>query len=165
METKVVNLDNAQVGSIQLADEVFGVADIRADIIQRMVVYQLAKRQAGTHKSKTYGEVAGSTRKIYKQKGTGNARHGAIRAPQFRGGGKAFGPVVRSHAIDLPKKVRAMALRHALSAKVAAGKLIVVEDLKLSIPSKTLGDKHPRETAEVAADVREVVGKLVAEIG
>jgi large subunit ribosomal protein L4 len=142
METKVVNLDNAQVGSIQLADEVFGVADIRADIIQRMVVYQLAKRQAGTHKSKTYGEVAGSTRKIYKQKGTGNARHGAIRAPQFRGGGKAFGPVVRSHAIDLPKKVRAMALRHALSAKVAAGKLIVVEDLKLdAAKTKTAVEK------------------------
>ena len=142
METKVVNLDNAAVGSIQLADEVFGVAEIRTDIIQRMVVYQLAKRQAGTHKTKTYGEVAGSTRKIYKQKGTGNARHGAIRAPQFRGGGKAFGPVVRSHAIDLPKKVRAMALRHALSAKVAAGKLIVVEDLKLdAAKTKTAVEK------------------------
>jgi large subunit ribosomal protein L4 len=130
METKVVDLDNNQVGSISLAAEVFEV-DVRSDILQRAVIWQLAKRQQGTHKSKTYGEVAGSTRKIVKQKGSGGARHGAIRAPQFRGGGKAFGPVVRSHAIDLPKKVRALALRTALSAKAKDGKLIVLDDAKL----------------------------------
>jgi large subunit ribosomal protein L4 len=110
---------------------VFGLRP-RGDILQRMVVWQLAKRQAGTHKSKTYGEVEGSTRKIYKQKGTGQARHGAIRAPQFRGGGKAFGPVPRSHAIDLPKKVRKLALKTALSAKLADGKLVVWDDAKLA---------------------------------
>lgn len=131
METKVVDLDNNAVGSISLAAEVFGVA-VRSDLLQRAVIWQLAKRQAGTHKSKTYGEVAGSTRKIVKQKGSGGARHGAIRAPQFRGGGKAFGPVVRSHAIDLPKKVRALALKNALSAKVAEGRLIVLDDAKLA---------------------------------
>jgi large subunit ribosomal protein L4 len=131
METKVVDLDNNAVGSITLAAEVFGVA-VRSDLLQRAVIWQLAKRQAGTHKSKTYGEVAGSTRKIVKQKGSGGARHGAIRAPQFRGGGKAFGPVVRSHAIDLPKKVRALALKNALSAKVAEGRLIVLDDAKLA---------------------------------
>jgi large subunit ribosomal protein L4 len=131
METKVVDLDNNAVGNITLAAEVFGVP-VRNDLLQRAVVWQLSRRQQGTHKTKTYGEVAGSTRKIVKQKGSGGARHGGIRAPQFRGGGKAFGPVVRSHAIDLPKKVRALALRNALSSKVAAGKLIVLDDAKLT---------------------------------
>lgn len=131
MQIDVIDLDNKKTGSLELADEVFGLK-ARPDILQRAVVWQLARRQAGTHKTKTYGEVEGSTRKIYKQKGTGRARHGAIRAPQFRKGGKAFGPVVRSHAIDLPKKVRRLALRTALSAKKAEGRLVVLEDAKLA---------------------------------
>jgi large subunit ribosomal protein L4 len=131
MEAKVTNLDNQSAGTIELADEVFGL-EPRADILQRTVVWQLAKRQQGTHKSKTYGEVEGSTRKIYRQKGTGGARHGAIRAPQFRGGGKAFGPVPRSHAIELPKKVRKLALKTALSTKLAEGRLLVLDEAKLA---------------------------------
>ncbi len=131
MEAKVTNLKAEDAGTIDLAEEVFGLPS-RPDILHRMVTYQLAKRQAGTHKTKTYGEVRGSTAKIYRQKGTGRARHGAKRAPQFRGGGKAFGPVVHSHAIDLPKKVRKLALKSALSAKQAAGKLVVLDEAKLT---------------------------------
>jgi len=130
MEAKLTNLDNQAVGTIQLSDEVFGV-DPRVDLLQRMVVYQLARRQQGTHKTKTYGEVSASTKKIVRQKGSGGARHGGRGAPQFRGGGKAFGPVVRSHASDLPKKVRKLALKVALSAKAREGKLIVIDELKL----------------------------------
>jgi len=131
LQVKVRNLDAQETGTIDLAEEVFGLP-ARSDLLQRMVVYQLAKRQAGTHKTKTYGEVAGSTAKIYKQKGTGRARHGAKRAPQFRGGGKAFGPVVRSHAIDLNKKVRKLALKTALSVKQQEGKLIVLDEARLT---------------------------------
>lgn len=131
LQVKVRNLDAQETGTIDLAEEVFGLP-ARSDLLQRMVVYQLAKRQAGTHKTKTYGEVAGSTAKIYKQKGTGRARHGAKRAPQFRGGGKAFGPVVRSHAIDMNKKVRKLALKTALSVKQQEGKLIVLDEAKLT---------------------------------
>jgi large subunit ribosomal protein L4 len=126
MDHKVTSLDGKADGSIVLPDEIFGV-EPRADILQRMVRYQLSKRQAGTHKTKTRGEIALTTAKMYKQKGTGRARHGAKSAPQFRGGGKAFGPVVRSHAIDLPKKVRALALKHALSAKAKDGAIVVVD--------------------------------------
>ena len=114
-------------GTIALPDEIFGLMP-RVDILQRMVRYQLAKRQAGTHKTKTRGEIRMTSAKMYKQKGTGRARHGNKAAPQFRGGGKAFGPVVRSHAIDLPKKVRALALKHALSDKVRDDKLTVIAD-------------------------------------
>lgn len=130
-QLKVRNLDAQEIGTIDLDDGIFAMP-ARADILHRMVVYQLAKRQQGTHKTKTYGEVRGSTAKIYRQKGTGRARHGAKRAPQFRGGGKAFGPVVRSHAIDLPKKVRKLALKTALSAKQAEGKLIVLDEARLT---------------------------------
>jgi large subunit ribosomal protein L4 len=126
MKIDVIALDGNKSGSVDLSDEIFGL-EPRTDILQRMVRWQLAKRQAGTHKSKTRGEVHGTTAKMYKQKGTGRARHGAKTAPQFRGGGKAFGPVVRSHAHDLPKKVRALALKHALSAKVKSDSLIVLE--------------------------------------
>lgn len=141
MEAKVTSLDAKSAGTIQLADEVFGLPP-RADILQRMVVWQLAKRRAGTHKSKTYGEVEGSTRKIVRQKGSGGARHGGIRAPQFRGGGKAFGPVPRSHAHELPKKVRKLALKTALSAKLAEGRLMVLDEAKLAEGrSKVLSDK------------------------
>lgn len=135
IEVAVTSLDNKAAGKLSLSKDVFGLP-ARADILQRTVVWQLAKRQQGTHKSKTYGEVAGSTRKIVAQKGSGGARHGGIRAPQFRGGGKAFGPVVRSHAIDLPKKVRKLALKTALSTKLAEGKLVVLDKAVLSA-SKT----------------------------
>ena len=130
MEIKVTTLSGDAGGSVDLPDAVFGL-EPRADILQRMVRWQLSKRQRGTHKTKTRGEISLTTKKMYKQKGTGGARHGSARVPQFRGGGRAFGPVVRSHAIDLPKKVRALALRHALSAKAKDGGLVVIESAKL----------------------------------
>jgi large subunit ribosomal protein L4 len=133
MDHKVTTLDGKASGSVTLPDAIFGLAP-RADIIQRMVRYQLSKRQAGTHKTKMRGEIALTTAKAYKQKGTGRARHGAKSAPQFRGGGKAFGPVVRSHAHGLPKKVRALALKLALSDKAKNEKLIVVADVAIKEP-------------------------------
>jgi len=132
MKIDVVNLEAQNVGSVELAEEVFGV-EVRRDILARMVNYQLAKRRAGTHKTKQIWEVSGTTKKPYKQKGSGNARQGSLRSAQFRGGGVIFGPVVRSHAHDLPKKVRALALKVALSAKVAEGKLVILE--KAAVPS------------------------------
>src|SRR5271170_7687907 len=126
MKLDVVNLDAKTVGSVELADEIFGVA-VRRDILARMVNYQLAKRRSGNHKTKQIWEVSGTTKKPYAQKGTGRARQGSLRSAQFRGGGVIFGPVVRSHAHDMPKKVRALALRVALSAKAADGKLVVLE--------------------------------------
>ena len=129
MDVKVITLDNEDAGTIALADEVFGLP-ARVDILHRMVRYQLAKRRAGTHKVKTISEIAGSTAKIYRQKGTGRARHGAKRANIFRGGATVHGPVVRSHAHDLPKKVRRLALKTALSVKAQGGKLVVVDELK-----------------------------------
>lgn len=130
MELKVTTLEGKAAGSVQLSDDIFGL-EPRADIIQRCVNWQLAKRQAGTHKTKGRAEVWRTGKKMYKQKGTGGARHGSQRVPQFRGGGRAFGPVVRSHAHDLPKKVRTLALRHALSAKAKDGGLIVLENAEL----------------------------------
>jgi large subunit ribosomal protein L4 len=141
MDHKVTSLDGKADGSIVLPDEIFGV-EPRADILQRMVRYQLSKRQAGTHKTKTRGEIALTTAKMYKQKGTGRARHGAKSAPQFRGGGKAFGPVVRSHAHDLPKKVRALALKMALSDKAKSEKLIVLAEATAKEPkTKALAER------------------------
>jgi large subunit ribosomal protein L4 len=130
MDLKITTLDGKAGETISLSDDIFGL-EPRADILQRMVRYQLSKRQAGTHKTKTRGEISATTKKMYAQKGTGRARHGAKSAPQFRGGGKAFGPVVRSHAHDLPKKVRALALKHALSDKAKGEKLIVIADTKV----------------------------------
>jgi len=130
MDVQVTTLDGKSAGSISLADEIFGL-EPRTDILARTVRWQLAKRQAGTHKTKTRGEVDRTTAKMYKQKGMGRARHGARSAPQFRGGGKSFGPVVRSHAHDLPKKVRTLALRHALSAKARAAAIIVIDALSV----------------------------------
>jgi large subunit ribosomal protein L4 len=127
MDQKVTTLDGNDSGSVTLPDEIFGL-EPRADILQRMVRYQLSKRQAGTHKTKMRGEISATTKKMFKQKGTGRARHGAKSAPQFRGGGRAFGPVVRSHAHDLPKKIRALALKHALSDKARGEKLIILAD-------------------------------------
>jgi large subunit ribosomal protein L4 len=120
----ITSLDGKKAGSIELNEAIFGL-EPRPDILARMVRYQLAKRRAGTHKTKGRAEIARTGKKMYRQKGTGNARHGSARVPQFRGGGRAFGPVVRSHAHDLPKKVRTLALKHALSAKAKDGGIIV----------------------------------------
>ncbi len=133
MKLDITTLEGGSAGSVELSDAIFGL-EPRADILARMVRYQLAKRRAGTHKSKGRSEVDRTRKKIYKQKGTGGARHGAASAPQFRGGGKAFGPIVRDHAHDLPKKVRALALRHALSAKAKDGGIIILDDAKLAEP-------------------------------
>ena len=130
MELNVTTLEGKAAGSVNLSDEIFGL-EPRKDIIQRVVNWQLAKRQAGTHKAKGRAEVWRTGKKMYKQKGTGGARHGSARVPQFRGGGRAFGPVVRSHAYDLPKKVRALGLRHALSAKAKDGSLVVLDNAEL----------------------------------
>ena len=134
MKLNVVNLDAAAAGDIELSDEIFGLTEIRSDILARCVTWQLAKRRAGTHKIKTRNEVARTGKKMYKQKGTGGARHGSRKAAQFVGGAKVFGPVNRSHAFDLTKKVRALALRHALSAKAKSGSLIVIDAATLAEP-------------------------------
>ena len=130
MKCDVISLENKKVGDIDLDETVFGVP-VRVDILARMVNWQLAKRRAGTHKVKTRSEVSGTTHKPFRQKGTGRARQGTARAPHMRGGGVAFGPVVRSHAFKLPKRVRKLALKTALSAKQADGKLVVVDQVKL----------------------------------
>jgi large subunit ribosomal protein L4 len=137
MKIDVTSLDGSQAGTIELNDEIFGL-EPRQDILARMVRYQLAKRQAGTHKTKGRAEIARTGKKLYKQKGTGNARHGSARAPQFRGGGRAFGPVARSHAHDLPKKVRALALKHALSAKAKEGEIVVFSEAAVAEPKTKL---------------------------
>ncbi len=134
MKLDVITLDAAKAGQIELSDAIFGIEEIRADILQRCVVWQLAKRRAGTHKIKTRNEVARTGKKMYKQKGTGGARHGSRKAAQFVGGAKTHGPVNRSHEIDLPKKVRALALRHALSSKAKDGSLVVLESASLTAP-------------------------------
>lgn len=126
MEVTITTLNAEPAGTLELSDAVYGL-EPRSDILHRMVRYQQLKRMAGTHKTKDRSEVKVTGRKMYRQKGTGGARHGNKSVPQFRGGGRAHGPVVRSHAIDLPKKVRALALRHALSSKAKAGELIVLD--------------------------------------
>jgi len=128
MKLAVTNLDNKKTGEIELAEAVFGLP-VRRDLLARAVNWQLAKRRQGTHKTKGISDVQGTTKKPYKQKGTGHARQGSLRSPQFRGGAIIFGPVVRSHAHDLPKKVRKLALKTALSSKQAEGKLVVVDAL------------------------------------
>jgi large subunit ribosomal protein L4 len=139
MELQVTTLDGKADGSVTLKDDIFGL-EVRQDILHRMVRYQQLKAMAGTHKVKHRSEIAYTSKKSIKQKGSGGARHGARHAPQFRGGGRAFGPEVRSHAIDLPKKVRALALKHALSAKANAGELVVVS---------TVATKEPKTSALV----------------
>ena len=134
MELQIKTLDGADAGKITVSDEIFGIAEPRIDLIQRVIKWQLAKRRAGTHKVKGRSEIARTGKKMYKQKGTGGARHGSQRAPIFRGGGRAHGPVVRSHEHDLPKKVRALGLKHALSAKAASGSLVVVADATAETP-------------------------------
>ena len=143
MKCPVIDISNKKVDDIDLDDAVFG-APARPDILSRAVNWQLAKRQAGTHKTKQRAEIKGSTAKPFNQKGTGRARQGDKKAPHMRGGGVAFGPVVRSHAHSMPKKVRQLALRSALSAKQADGKLIVLSEAK----SKSA------KTAELAKQVK-----------
>jgi large subunit ribosomal protein L4 len=130
MKIAVKNLDNTSAGEIDLADDVFGL-EPRQDILARMVRYQLAKRRAGTHDTKEIGEVSGGGKKPWAQKGSGRARQGSTRSPQWRHGAVIFGPTPRSHAHDLPKKVRKLALKNALSTKAKEGKLIVLENAKL----------------------------------
>jgi len=135
MEMKVTTLEGKEAGSVTVSDTIFGL-EPRQDLIQRYIVWQLAKRRAGTHDVKNRAEIMRTGKKMYKQKGTGSARHGSARVNLFRGGGRSFGPTPRSHAIDLPKKVRALALRHALSAKAKDGGIVVIDDLKVA-DSKT----------------------------
>jgi large subunit ribosomal protein L4 len=130
MKQTVRNIDNEEVGDIELADEIFGLP-VRRDILARVVNWQLAKRRAGTHKAKGIGEIRGTTKKPHKQKGTGRARQGSLRSPQFRGGARIFGPVVRSHAFDLQKKVRRLGLKIALSARQGEGKLVVIDTARI----------------------------------
>ncbi|GHE49243.1 50S ribosomal protein L4 [Camelimonas fluminis] len=133
MKLEITTLEGQSAGSVDVDDAIFGL-EPRADLIHRYVRWQLARRQAGTHASQGRSDVARTRKKVYKQKGTGSARHGAASAPQFRGGGKAFGPVVRDHSHDLPKKVRALALRHALSAKAKDGSIVVLDKAAVAEP-------------------------------
>jgi len=130
MKLTVRNLDNQEVGDIELSEAVFGLP-VRRDILARVVNWQLSKRRAGTHKTKGVSDISGTTKKPYRQKGTGRARQGSLRSPQFRGGAVIFGPVVRSHEFGLQKKVRRLGLKTALSAKQAEGKLVVVDEARL----------------------------------
>ena len=130
MDVKITTLAGKDAGKVKLSEAIFGL-EPREDILQRVVRWQLAKRQQGTHQAQGRADVARTGAKMYKQKGTGRARHSSARAPQFRGGGKAHGPVARDHAHDLPKKVRALGLKHALSAKAKAESIIVVDELAI----------------------------------
>jgi large subunit ribosomal protein L4 len=129
MKTKIINLDNKAAGDVELNDAIFGL-EPRADLIQRVVVWQLAKRRAGTHKVLTRAEIDRTKKKSVKQKGSGGARHGARSAPLFVGGAKAMGPVNHSHEFDLPKKVKALGLRHALSSKAKTGSIVILDEAK-----------------------------------
>ncbi|HXW70090.1 MAG TPA: 50S ribosomal protein L4 [Methylocella sp.] len=141
MKIDMTSLDGEAVGAIELNDAIFGLTP-RADLIARMVRYQLAKRRAGTHQTLGRSDISRTGKKMYKQKGTGSARHGSARVPQFRGGGRAFGPVVRSHAHDLPKKLRSLALKHALSAKAQDGAIIVWAEARVeAAKTKPLREK------------------------
>ena len=137
MKAKITTLDAGAAGEIDLSDAIFSL-EPRPDLLHRMVRYQLLKRMAGTHHAQDRSEVTVTGKKMYKQKGTGGARHGDKSVPQWRGGGKAFGPKPRSHAVDMTKKVRALALRHALSAKAKAGELIVLDRAASAGKTKTL---------------------------
>lgn len=138
MKAELLNLDKKKVGDVDLADSIFGL-EVRIDIIKRVVDWQRAKAMSGTHKVKTTSEVSGTTKKPFKQKGTGNARQGSLRSSQMRGGGISHGPVVRSHATKLQKKVRALGLKHALSMKMELGSVYLVDSVKLKeLKTKTL---------------------------
>ncbi|HML08729.1 MAG TPA: 50S ribosomal protein L4 [Xanthobacteraceae bacterium] len=169
MELKITTLDGKASGSVTVSDAIFGL-EPRADIIHRCVVWQLAKRRRGTHQVKNRGDIDRTGKKMYRQKGTGSARHGSARVNLFRGGGRSFGPHTRSHAIGLPKKVRALALKHALSAKAKDDGIIVIEALGVK-EAKTkalrsqfaklgLADALIVDGADVAADVRAAARNL-----
>ena len=133
MKIDVVNLDNQKTDQIELAEEVFGL-NPRVDLLHRMIVWQCAKRRTGSHQTKTRGHIQGSQCKIWRQKGTGRARHGSRKTPQFRGGGVAFGPTFRSHATKLPRRVRRLALCNALSAMMSANRLTILDEAQLDSP-------------------------------
>ena len=163
MELKITSLDGKSSGSVTVSDEIFGL-EPRTDLIHRCVVWQLAKRQRGTHEVKNRADIHRTGKKMYKQKGTGSARHGSARVNLFRGGGRSFGPHTRSHEIGLPKKVRALALKHALSAKAKDDGIIVIEALIVTeAKTKTLRTHFEKlglsnallvDGAEIAADIR-----------
>lgn len=140
MKLNVINLDNQTVGDIELEESIFNLP-IRLDILHRVVNWQRAKARSGNHKVKVIGDVSGTTKKPYKQKGTGSARQGSLRSPQFRGGAVIFGPVVRSHAHDLPKKVRNLGLKTALSSKLADDKLFILDHANLEQAKTSLLNK------------------------
>ncbi|AUH64458.1 50S ribosomal protein L4 [Paracoccus zhejiangensis] len=144
MKLDVIKLETGKAGSIDLSDEIFGL-EPRGDLLQRVVRWQHAKAQAGTHSVLGKSEVSYSTKKIYRQKGTGGARHGSRKAPIFRKGGVYKGPTPRSHAFDLPKKVRALGLKHALSAKATAGELVIIDNLDLANAKTSVVAKAVRE--------------------
>ena len=148
MQANIQSLAAGQSGTIELRDDIFGL-EPRSDILHRMVRYQLLKRMAGTHHAQDRSEVNVTGKKMYKQKGTGGARHGDKSVPQWRGGGKAFGPKPRSHAVELPKKVRALALRHALSAKAKAGEIVVLDAARID-GGKTKALKSALERLDLA---------------
>jgi large subunit ribosomal protein L4 len=162
MEVKITTLEGKEAGSVTLSDAIFGL-EPRPDLIQRCVVWQLAKRRAGTHAVKNRADIHRTGKKMYRQKGTGSARHGSARVNLFRGGGRSFGPHPRSHEIGLPKKVRALALKHALSAKAKDGGLIIIDALAVKeAKTKALRDNFTKlglanaliiDGAEVAANV------------
>jgi large subunit ribosomal protein L4 len=163
MELQVTSLDGKKAGSVTLSDAIFGL-EPRTDLIHRCVVWQLAKRRAGTHAVKNRADIDRTGKKMYRQKGTGSARHGSARVNLFRGGGRSFGPHTRSHEIGLPKKVRALALKHALSSKAKDGGIIVIEALAVKdAKTKALRGHCDKlgvanalfiDGAEVAAEVR-----------
>jgi large subunit ribosomal protein L4 len=168
MKAQVITLDGATTGEVELPDAIFGL-EPRADILHRVVRWQRAKAQAGTHKAKTRAEVAYSTRKIYKQKGTGRARHGSRKAPIFRKGGGYKVPVPRSHAHDLPKKVRALGLKHALSAKAMAGQLVVLEaanlpEAKTALLARAAANLGWRRVLIIDAEVNENFARAARNI-
>ena len=140
MQTKIYDLNKKELGPIDLDEEIFGL-EVRPDIIKMVIDWQLAKRQAGTHHTKTISEVSGTTKKPFKQKGTGNARQGSLRQVHMRGGAISHGPVVRSHAYDLPKKVRKLGLKHALSAKIEENALFILNNIEM-LDSKTVSLKE-----------------------
>ena len=168
MKLDVIKLDGGKAGSVDLGDEVFGL-EPRADILHRVVRWQRNKAQAGTHSTLGRSEVSYSTKKIYRQKGTGGARHGSRKAPIFRSGGIYKGPVPRSHAHDLPKKVRALGLKHALSAKAKAGELVIIEtaesDGKTGALAKQIKDLGWKRTLIIdGASVNEGFARAAANI-
>lgn len=167
MDVEIKTFDNGSVGNITLPDEIFGI-EPRQDIMARVVHWQLAKRRSGNHKIKGRGEVSGTTKKPYRQKGTGNARQGSLRGPQFRTGGIVHGPVVRDHGYDLPKKVRRLGLISALSQKLAEGKLVVIDEANNTAKTSELAAKLKvlgwNSTLIIDANIDENFGRAVRNI-